>query len=98
MRLRLRGAARGGGGVAGSVALNLIDAESVAATAAAARITLGGAVSLTSDSETQTVARALPSGDGASGSSVGVGASVPLNAGGTRSYAMLGVGNNSGGR
>ena len=90
------GAGGGDVGVAGSVALNLIDAESVAATAASARITLGGAVSLTSDSETQTIARALPSGDGASGSSVGIGASVALNIVATRSYATLGDGTDPG--
>src|ERR1700731_694462 len=94
-RARAAPAAGGAGGssvgVAGAVALNLVDAQSLAQVAGGASVTLtgNGAVSATSDNETSTIARALPAGSGASGGKGGVGASVALNLVATRSTAEL---------
>ncbi|GGD47721.1 leukotoxin LktA family filamentous adhesin [Sinisalibacter lacisalsi] len=78
-------------GVAGSVALNLIDTQSVARISGGATVTLtgGGNVSLTTDNQTEATAEALPVGGGASGATVGVGASVALNILANRSVAEV---------
>ncbi|MET0446534.1 MAG: leukotoxin LktA family filamentous adhesin, partial [Pseudorhodoplanes sp.] len=79
-------------GFAGAVALNLVDTQSSAQVggSAAVRITgPAGAISIVSDNESSTIARAMPAGGGASGDKVGVGASVALNLVATRSTAEL---------
>ncbi|WP_176250049.1 leukotoxin LktA family filamentous adhesin [Sulfitobacter sp. HGT1] len=78
-------------GVAGSLALNLIDTQSTAriSSAASVAITGAGAVTLKADNQTTTTAEAKPVGGGASGSSFGIGASVGLNIIANRSVAEL---------
>lgn len=78
-------------GLAGSLALNLVDTESNATIAGGATVTLGGGdLSLSSDNLTETTATALPDETGAAGGKVGVGASVALNILANRSSATLG--------
>ena len=67
-------------GVAGALAVNLVDRRTAAyikdnATAE----TGGGSVTVSASDRSIDVAKALPSGDGTSGSDVGIGASVALN-------------------
>ena len=78
-------------GVAGAVALNLVDTQSLAQVTGGAMVTVtsSGAVAAISDNETSTIARAMPAGSGASGGKVGIGASVALNLVATRSTAEL---------
>lgn len=78
-------------GVAGSLALNLIDTQSVAQISGAALISVtgDGVVTLTTDNQTDTTAEALPVGGGATGGSVGVGASVAINILANRSDAEI---------
>jgi hypothetical protein len=78
-------------GIAGSVALNLLDTQSVARVSGGATVTVtgGGDVSLTTDNRTDTTAQALPVGGGATGDTVGVGASVALNILANRSVAEV---------
>ena len=78
-------------GVAGSLALNLIDTQSVAQISGASFVTVtgDGAVTLTTDNQTETTAEALPVGGGATGGSVGVGASVAINILANRSDAEI---------
>ncbi|KEO60051.1 hypothetical protein DT23_14725 [Thioclava indica] len=78
-------------GVAGSLALNLIDTQSTASIADSATITLsGGDLTLSSDNQTNTTASALPDETGAAGGKVGIGASVAINILANRSSATLG--------
>ncbi|MDP3862396.1 MAG: hypothetical protein Q8Q63_12510, partial [Phaeovulum sp.] len=78
-------------GIAGSFALNLLDTQSVARVSGAAVVTVagGGAVSLATDNQTEATAEALPVGGGATGATVGVGASVALNILANRSVAEI---------
>ncbi len=78
-------------GVAGSLALDLVDSEAVAKLASGTLSLSGGSggVQLSSDDLTSSTVAALPQGAGASGGKVGVGASVGLNIVATRSYAQL---------
>ncbi|WP_380052864.1 leukotoxin LktA family filamentous adhesin [Falsihalocynthiibacter sp. SS001] len=76
-------------GVAGSVAINLIDTQSVAQVASGATVAASGAVNLTADNQGSSKAEALPVGGGASGDQVGVGASVALNILANRSTAEI---------
>ncbi len=79
-------------GIAGSLALNLIDTESTALVAGGAHLALSGsgAVMLSSDDETDTTATAAPDTAGAAGGKIGVGASVALNIIANRSLARIG--------
>src|SRR6185437_5671196 len=71
-------------GIAGSLALNLIDTESSASIAGGATVTVkgisgsAGDVTLVADNRTGTAAKALPE-EPASGGKLGIGASVALN-------------------
>ncbi|AWB50708.1 hypothetical protein HYN69_17915 (plasmid) [Gemmobacter aquarius] len=78
-------------GIAGSLALNLVDTESRATISGAATVNLtgGGDIALTADNRTDATAEALPVGDGASGGDVGIGASVALNILANRSVAEI---------
>ncbi|NRB17225.1 MAG: leukotoxin LktA family filamentous adhesin [Rhodobacteraceae bacterium] len=77
-------------GIAGSLALNLIDTQSIAQirSGATVAITGNGTVTLTADNRTQTTAEAKPVG-AATGSSVGIGASVALNIVANRSLSEV---------
>ncbi|SEK85157.1 hypothetical protein SAMN04488032_107109 [Pacificibacter marinus] len=78
-------------GLAGSLALNLVDTQSQASIADGATVTLtGGDLTLASDNQTNTTATAIPDETGAAGGKVGVGASVALNIIANRSTATLG--------
>lgn len=78
-------------GLAGSLALNLVDTQSLASIAGDAIVTLtGGDLTLASDNQTNTTATAVPDETGAAGGKVGVGASVALNIIANRSTATLG--------
>ncbi|MEX1660830.1 leukotoxin LktA family filamentous adhesin [Thioclava sp. 15-R06ZXC-3] len=80
-------------GLAGSLALNLVDTQSQATIADNATVTLtGGDLTLSSDNETTTTATALPDETGAAGGKVGIGASVAINIVANRSTATLGDG------
>src|SRR5690606_29830297 len=91
----LASAASGAGaskvGIAASLALNLIDTESSAQIGSGANVTVtgGGSVSLAADNRTSTTAKALPTGGGATGGKVGIGASVALNIVANRSVAEI---------
>lgn len=77
-------------GIAGSVALNLLDTQSVARVAGGSVVITGsGAVSLSTDNRTSATAEALPVGAGAVGATVGIGASVALNILANRSVAEV---------
>ena len=78
-------------GLAGSLALNLIDTSSQALLKSGAQAhALGGNVSLTADDRTSTTGKALPAdGGGASGGKVGIGASVAVNVVANRSTAEI---------
>ncbi|WP_417269807.1 leukotoxin LktA family filamentous adhesin [Celeribacter sp.] len=78
-------------GLAGSLALNLVDTQSRAAVADGASVSLtGGDLTLSSDNQTSTTATAVPDETGAAGGKVGVGASVALNIIANRSTVELG--------
>ena len=79
-------------GLAGSLALNLVDTQSQATIAGGATVTLtaGGDLLLSSDNQTSTTASALPDETGAAGGDVGIGASVAINIVANRSSATLG--------
>src|SRR6185437_13124362 len=79
-------------GVAGSLALNLIDSESSARIAGGANVTItgSGSVQLTSDAESGVTATAAPTeAGGASGASAGIGVSAAINIIANRSIAEL---------
>ena len=83
-------------GIAGSLALNLIDTESSATFAAGAIVTTGsgpasGSVTLVADNETSSTALALPEDDPTSGGKLGIGASIALNIIANRSTAEVGI-------
>ena len=86
-------------GIAGALALNLIDTESLATVAGGATVTVsGGNVALSADDETSMTASALPFAPDstdpdtpASGGKVGIGASVALNIIANRSIAEVGA-------
>ncbi len=79
--------------IAGSLAVNVLTSKSIADididTGADVTIASGGAVVLAADHEAYVAAEAVPAGDGASGSKVGVGASVALNTALTTSEASV---------
>jgi len=78
-------------GLAGSLALNLVDTQSQASIAGDAIVTLtGGDLTLASNNQTNSTATAVPDETGAAGGKVGVGASVALNIIANRSTATLG--------
>jgi mucin-19 len=83
------GAATTNVGVAGALAIDLLDSESLARFGSPLAILSGGSVSLTAADLSTATALAGPSGSGASGGKVGVGASVALNLVATRSTAEL---------
>jgi len=85
------GAGAGKVGIAGSVALNLIDTQSVAKVAAGSTVAItgGGSVSLEADNQTDATAEAKPVGGGTTGETVGIGASVALNILANRSTAEV---------
>ncbi|MDP3379462.1 MAG: hypothetical protein Q8S53_13945, partial [Brevundimonas sp.] len=77
-------------GVAGSFSVNIIDTQASATLTAGAQVNLGGgSLTLTADNSTEVSGEALPSGDGATGGSVGVGASVALNIVANRAVAEV---------
>ncbi|HLX80288.1 MAG TPA: leukotoxin LktA family filamentous adhesin, partial [Burkholderiales bacterium] len=77
-------------GLAGSLALNIADTSSDALVKSGANVDAGGGdVSLTAADATSTTGKALPSGSGASGGSVGIGASVAVNVVANRSTAEV---------
>ncbi|AZO95863.1 hypothetical protein [Halocella sp. SP3-1] len=74
------GAGAGNVGVAGSLGLNLIDNSSQALVNSGASTTLNNNdLNLRAENNSISIAAALPDGDGATGDSVGVGASVAMN-------------------
>jgi hypothetical protein len=67
-------------GIAGSLALNIVNLDTSASIAGGATIDAGaGASEITADQQAEATASAKPSGNGASGGKVGIGASVALN-------------------
>src|SRR5690606_37360974 len=78
-------------GIAGSLALNLIDTESSARIAGGASVAVngGGAVSLSADNRTGITATALPTEAGVTGGKVGVGVSAAINIVANRAIAEL---------
>ncbi|WP_170314740.1 leukotoxin LktA family filamentous adhesin [Aquibium carbonis] len=77
-------------GIAGSLALNLIDTEKSATVAGGASLQLNdGAIVIAADNQTETTGKALPVGDGATGGKVGIGASVAINIVANRSMAII---------
>jgi hypothetical protein len=77
-------------GVAGSLATNLIDTQSTARiTAGTVTITGGGDVSLSAENATESSASALPAEGGATGDTLGIGASVATSIIANRSTAEL---------
>ena len=87
------GAGSGKVGIAGSLALNLIDTESLAQIRQGAHVTIvpgdTGAINLSADDRTSVSGQALPADGGASGSKVGIGASVAVNIIANRSIAEV---------
>lgn len=87
------GAGSGKVGIAGSLALNLIDTESLAQIRPGAHVTIvpgdTGAIQLSADNRTSVTGEALPAEGGASGSKVGIGASVAVNIIANRSVAEV---------
>ncbi|MDD4600778.1 MAG: hypothetical protein PHQ46_06940, partial [Negativicutes bacterium] len=77
-------------GIAGSVAINIVDNSSEAKIASGANVTVtnSGDVSLTAENNSESTVKALPSGI-ASGSKVGIGASVALNIGVNHAIAEI---------
>ncbi|RZI65243.1 MAG: leukotoxin LktA family filamentous adhesin, partial [Variovorax sp.] len=77
-------------GVAGALALNLIDARSQALVRSGATVDAGsGAVALTALNATDISAKAAPIDGGASGGKIGIGASVAVNITGNNSLAEI---------
>jgi hypothetical protein len=77
-------------GVAGSLALNLIDTEKSATVSGSASLQLhDGAIVMVADNQTDTTGKALPVGDGATGGKVGIGASVAITIVANRSTAAV---------
>lgn len=78
-------------GLAGAFGLNLVDTESAARVSSGASVSLTGAgsVSIVSDNQTESTAEAKPTGGGASGDTVGIGASVAINILANRSTAEI---------
>ena len=78
-------------GLAGSLALNIIDTSSQALIKGGANVNAhGGDVSLSADDQTSTTGKALPADDGgATGGKVGIGASVTVNIVANRSIAEI---------
>lgn len=87
------GAGSGKVGIAGSLALNLIDTESLAQIRPGAEVTIvpgdTGAIHLSADARSSVSGQALPAEGGASGSKVGIGASVAVNIIANRSVAEV---------
>ncbi len=87
------GAGSGKVGIAGSLALNLIDTESLAQIRQGAQVTIvpgdTGAIQLSADARSSVTGQALPAEGGASGSTVGIGASVAVNIIANRSIAEV---------
>ena len=74
------GAGGGKTGIAGSLAINVANVAADATIAADATVDAGaGDLTLTAEADSESVVKALPEGEGASGTNVGVGASVALN-------------------
>lgn len=87
-------------GVAGSVAVNVLDHESTAALRSGANVQIqpgNGAVQLHAQQAVAGSASSTPSADGASGDKVGIGASVALNVVSNRTRAELADGTVLGG-
>ena len=78
-------------GIAGSLALGILDAESSAVIKSGAHVTItgGGDVRLTAENTTVNTVIAKPANGGATAGSVGVGASVALNIANTKTVAEL---------
>ncbi|RZL64885.1 MAG: leukotoxin LktA family filamentous adhesin [Variovorax sp.] len=77
-------------GVAGALALNLIDTSSQALLQGGALVNAGtGAVSIRAENNTDITAKAAPVDKGATGGKVGIGASVAVNITGNRSTAEI---------
>ena len=76
-------------GVAGSLAVNLVDTQSSARLGTGAAVTVTGAVSLTAANTASSTARAVPTEAGATGDTVGVGVSAALNIVANRATAEL---------
>ncbi|MGV8831596.1 MAG: leukotoxin LktA family filamentous adhesin [Devosia sp.] len=78
-------------GIAGSIAANKIDTQSAAALAAGAVLALapGGDLTIHSDNQTTSIAKALPGTAPTAGADKGVGASFVRNIAANRSYADL---------
>lgn len=78
-------------GIAGSLALNIVDNSSIAAIASGAAVNAGGGnVTLAAANASENTARAVPSEDAtASGEQVGIGASVAVNVVANESRAEL---------
>ncbi|WP_183023997.1 leukotoxin LktA family filamentous adhesin [Variovorax sp. UMC13] len=77
-------------GIAGSLALNLVDTRSDAAVRSGANVDAGtGAVALAAENNTDITAKAVPVDKGASGGKVGIGASVAVNITGNQSTAEI---------
>src|SRR5207253_2689849 len=74
------GAGGGSVGVAGSFALNIVNIETTGGIRSGATVNAGaGSVLLGAASKSESITKALPAGGGASGSSVGIGASFALS-------------------
>jgi filamentous hemagglutinin family protein len=77
-------------GIAGSLALNLVDTRSEALVRGGAIVNAGtGAVALAAENNTDITAKAVPVDKGASGGKVGIGASVAVNITGNQSTAEI---------
>ncbi|MDM0029447.1 leukotoxin LktA family filamentous adhesin [Variovorax saccharolyticus] len=77
-------------GVAGALALNLIDTSSRAAILSGAQVDAGsGSVALDAEDNTRISAKAAPIDKGATGGKVGIGASVAVNITGNRTIAEV---------
>lgn len=80
-------------GVAGAVAVNVIDHEATAALQAQAQVTLAGGVArIDAEQISSVLAKAVPAEGGVTGSSVGVGASVAVNVVANRADALVNMG------
>lgn len=77
------GSAGAGGkkvGIAGSLGLNIVDNQTIAAVRGTSVVNAGtGAINITATNRRNETARAVPRADGGSGTTVGVGASVAIN-------------------
>ena len=77
--------------VAGSLAINIVDAESVAVIKSGANVVITGSgdVTLRAENNTSSKSEAKPEGEGATAGSVGIGASVALNIANNITVAQL---------